>query len=84
MGLFSRLKKLWELTDGTTENSHTFPAHFDGNGLVLGEKPNKPIGMATVVQDDPLDIFNDNGTNEQDIHNGGGDGDESSPEETAG
>lgn len=62
MGVFARLKRLWELSkepEEVTEEELDFALTEqeakDAQNEV--EQTAKPRGMATVVQDDPLDVF---------------------------
>ena len=53
MSLFSRLKKLWALSD---KDAQTHMVYYGANEK-FDVVQDKPVGMATVVQDDPLDLF---------------------------
>lgn len=47
MSIFSRLKRLWEIT--SDNETDTFELEID--------TPTKQKALATIVQDDPLEIF---------------------------
>lgn len=68
MGFFRRLNRLWELSKeqppepGATEPVVTVPTpvaqvEVSARELAIAALTGKPIGAATIVPDDPLDIF---------------------------
>jgi hypothetical protein len=58
MGLLSRVKRLWELSGETEAEYPQYVEHLKGPAFaVVEDEVRKPIRPATVVPDDPIELF---------------------------